>query len=315
MGLSLPDKWIWDFWLADDGGRYHLFFLQAPKRLGDPGLRHWHASIGHAVSSDLIEWELRPDALRPGSPGSWDDLSTWTGSIQRRDDLWYLFYTGTSHAEKGLVQRIGVAVSSDLDSWDRLGDDAVIEPDPRWYETLDLSLWHDQAWRDPWVLFDPKEGVYHALITARANHGPAQGRGVIGHARSVDLIEWETLPPLTTPAGFGQMEVPQVVTFQQNWYLLFCSDVDTQSAKRRAGGAGTGTYYVEGGGPLGPFVVDEAKPLHADRHGSEYAGKLVPRNGSLLYLAWERERNGFVGALADPRPVLVGDQGELAVTR
>jgi hypothetical protein len=25
--LELPGSWMWDFWLADDGERYHLFFL------------------------------------------------------------------------------------------------------------------------------------------------------------------------------------------------------------------------------------------------------------------------------------------------
>ena len=34
------DDWIWDSWIADDGERYHLFFLKAPRALGDPDLRH-----------------------------------------------------------------------------------------------------------------------------------------------------------------------------------------------------------------------------------------------------------------------------------
>jgi len=25
--LWLPDDWVWDSWIADDGERYHLFFL------------------------------------------------------------------------------------------------------------------------------------------------------------------------------------------------------------------------------------------------------------------------------------------------
>jgi len=42
-----------DFWFADDGERYRLFFLRAPRALGDPELRHRRASLGHAVSTDL----------------------------------------------------------------------------------------------------------------------------------------------------------------------------------------------------------------------------------------------------------------------
>jgi hypothetical protein len=26
--LILPDAWTWDFWVADDGARFHLFFLR-----------------------------------------------------------------------------------------------------------------------------------------------------------------------------------------------------------------------------------------------------------------------------------------------
>ena len=37
--LRLEDAWIWDSWIADDGERYHLFFLKAPRALEDPRLR------------------------------------------------------------------------------------------------------------------------------------------------------------------------------------------------------------------------------------------------------------------------------------
>jgi len=57
--LRLPDLWIWDSWIADDGGTYHLFFLQAPRSLGDPDRRHTAARIGHATWTDLVEWEYR----------------------------------------------------------------------------------------------------------------------------------------------------------------------------------------------------------------------------------------------------------------
>ena len=31
--LRLADAWTWDFWLADDGRSYHLYFLKAPRRI------------------------------------------------------------------------------------------------------------------------------------------------------------------------------------------------------------------------------------------------------------------------------------------
>ena len=33
--LRLPGAWLWDFWLAEEGDRYHLFFLFAPRDLED----------------------------------------------------------------------------------------------------------------------------------------------------------------------------------------------------------------------------------------------------------------------------------------
>jgi beta-fructofuranosidase len=52
--LRLDDQWIWDSWVAVDGDLYHLFFLKAPRSLGNPGKRHINATVGHATSRDLI---------------------------------------------------------------------------------------------------------------------------------------------------------------------------------------------------------------------------------------------------------------------
>ncbi len=313
MALHLDDKWIWDFWLAETGGLHHVFYLQAPKSIGDPELRHWNVSIGHAISTDLIDWEVQPDALAPGPRGAWDDKTTWTGSVVRHNGLWHLFYTGTSNAEDGLVQRIGLAVSDDLETWERHGDQPVIEADPRWYETFDSADWHDQAWRDPFV-FLHGDGLFHATITARLNLGPRHGRGVVAHARSRDLLDWEVLPPITRPDGFGQVEVSQLIPYGEHWYLTFCSDLPTQSETRRESGPGTGTYYLRAPEAFGPYSLGDAQALEADQSGSKYAGRLVDLGDrGLAYLAWDRVRPGshFVGAISDPVPVLVTEEGHL----
>ncbi|MFF2945761.1 hypothetical protein ACFVSQ_38625 [Streptomyces niveus] len=40
MTFRLDHAWVWDFWFADDGDTFHMFYLHAPKSLGDPELRH-----------------------------------------------------------------------------------------------------------------------------------------------------------------------------------------------------------------------------------------------------------------------------------
>jgi beta-fructofuranosidase len=315
MGLELSDRWIWDFWLVRDGRHHHVFYLQAPRSLEDPDLRHWNVSIGHAVSTDLRTWEVLPDALRPGPAGCWDDASTWTGSVVRFGDRWYMPYTGASSRDAGLVQRVGLAESVDLVSWVK-HPEPVLEADPRWYELLDRTAWHDQAWRDPWAYVDPDDGQVHLLLTARVPQGDARGRGVIGHARSSDLRTWEALPPLTAPMGFGQMEVPQLTLVGDRAYLLFCSDIGTQSDALRPTVPGTGTYYLRGDGPRGPFPPESLAALSADPVGSTYAGKLhQATDGSLVFLSWlgTRPDGTFHGALSDPRPVEVADDGALVL--
>src|SRR5215210_6436007 len=108
--LRLADRWVWDLWSARTDSEYPLFFLQAPRSLGDPELRHRNASVGHAVSTDLRDWTRVADALTPQQAPAFDDLATWTGCVVRGDDgVWRMFSTGLSRAEDGLVQRIGLS--------------------------------------------------------------------------------------------------------------------------------------------------------------------------------------------------------------
>lgn len=317
--LRLPDKWLWDFWIARDGADYHVFYLQAPRRLEHEERRHWNVSIGHAVSDDLHNWDVLPDALRPSESPAWDDYTTWTGSIIRHVNRWYMFYTGTRHEEDGLVQRIGAASSTDLITWEKHPDNPLIEADPTWYELLDLDLWHDQAWRDPHVFQHPETGVFHALITARVNYGPADARGVIGHARSDNLADWDVLPPLTQPGSFGHLEIPQLVKHEDHWYLLFSTPANmyaAQYAKTIDHGPVTGTGYFMADDPLGPYEVVSDRFLTGGAAGSLYGGKLThTHDNQLVLLAWRLfdEEGEFLGELSDPMPVECDDAGYLSV--
>lgn len=301
--LKLEDKWVWDFWLAQRLDEYHIFYLQAPRSLGDERRRHRTATIGHAVSTDMINWTVLPDALRPGPPGSWDDLATWTGSIIEKDGRWHLFYTGISTAEDGLVQRIGVAVSEDLMVWHKHDANPTITADSRWYELMGEADWHNQAWRDPWVYHDEKTGLYHALITARSRHGATWTRGVVARATSPDLLNWTVEPPVAEPRVSGDIEVPQYVEIGSSSYIIFCSHRWDETVSD--GIAGPTIAYLVADGPDAPFIWERDNVLSPGSLGW-YAGKVARRgDGSPYMLAWRMfEENGeFGGYVSDPVPL------------
>ncbi len=319
MSLRLPDHWVWDFWFAQDGDDVHVFFLHAPRDVGHPELRHAHARIGHAVSRDLWTWEVLPTALGPGPPGAFDDLATWTGSALGVNGRWHMFYTGISTREDGAVQRVGLATSDDLLRWQRQG--VLVEADPRWYEQRGPDT-PDETWRDPWVFWDGPSRSFHMLLTARANHGPVHGRGVIGHAWSPDLRTWEVGPPLFGPAGLHDLEVPQLARVGGRWRILFsCSAPPhahdpTRPARPRPARPGLdGPHYLVSTQKFGPYAPARTALLVGDAPSRYYAGRLIRRHGAWCFLAWRRHDGDgrFLGELSDPMPLTVHADGSLSV--
>jgi beta-fructofuranosidase len=292
VALELRDAYVWDFWTAYDANthRHHVFFLHAPRSLGDPDLRHRHARVGRAVSDDLVYWELRDDPL-PEVAGI-DDLAQWTGSVVRDRDEWWQFTSGLSRSDDGSRQRIGSATSTDLRTWSRT--ELTLEADPLWYQPDDGQM----AWRDPWVVQDD-DGLWHMYVSAR-DVGGEPGCGVVGHAVSRNLRRWEVCPPLSAPTGFFEcLEVIQVVQVEGRWVLLFsCLSPEMPGA---AAGSG-GVWSVPVDGPGAPVDVASAVRVTDERL---YVGKVVHDLGTPYFLAFRNTdaRGDFVGGVIDPVPV------------
>jgi beta-fructofuranosidase len=302
--LLLPDAWTWDCWFVDDGSRFHAFYLKASRALIDPQRRHLHASVGHAISDDLVAWTEQPDVLvADDDPSAFDHVAIWTGSIVRdSSNGWRLFYTGRAATHPQERQRIGSAVSADLVTWHRDPAFAPLEADPRWYEVWGDSSWGDEAWRDPWVFADPGGNGWHMLITARLRAGAVDDRGTLGHARSDDLVTWHVQPPLSAAAGFAQLEVPQLFELDGRWYVVFSCLTPELRRDRRDRYPDAGMWIAPVESPLGPYDLTAAVPLS---DATRYAGKvLTDRKGRLRLLAFANTPEGsFVGGISDPAPI------------
>lgn len=322
MTLSLDAQWIWDSWYVHDGTRWHAYFLKADKLLGDPELRHINVSQGHAVSDDLTTWEHLGTCLAPAPEPAFDDFTTWTGSVVQDDDgLWHLFYTGGARSEEGLYQRIGHATATDLHCWERVGTGECLDmtgPAAGQYEDQHvLGHWHDRAMRDPWVMRDPEGDGWVMYFTARApDIAEPNAGGAIGFATSPDLYDWTLQPPVFV-GGFGQLEVPQVFQAGGRWYCLFCTAAEHFSHDQAAAMEPvTGSHYLIGDGPRGPWRVAPGPFLDGDVPCRRYAARICDTSDGLVIMGFAHGGNeNFQGYVMDPEPVGVADDGQLTVRR
>ncbi|MEZ5670159.1 MAG: hypothetical protein R3F55_22555 [Alphaproteobacteria bacterium] len=296
------DHYLWDFWTAQRGSETHLFYLQAPRTPHDPELRHAGAQVGHAVSTDLRHWTYRGLAFGRGPRGAWDNQAIWTGSVIAHGNGWAMAYTGTSTAENGHIQRVGLALSDDLDAWTRVGDGLALQADLTLYRGQNPDHDNELAWRDPFLAKNPSGEGYLAYITAQVRDAAGGYPGCIALATSPDLVCWTVLPPVARDLGFFLMEVPQLVELGDRWALLFCARGNWIAPQHPFAGQ-SGTYAAFAESPAGPFR-DPQLVLPAGRNGA-YAAKVVERDGERVMMAWEgyQPYGGLAGSLTDPLPL------------
>ncbi len=324
MTFSLPHAWVWDFWTIREGDTVHLYYLHAPKHLGDPEKRHRNAAIGHATSTDLRTWTDLGPVLEHGLPDDADATATWTGSVLRDPSGgWRMFYTGSRFLEESSstnVETILAATSSDLHAWTKECE-SPLSADPAWYETLPDATWHEQAWRDPWVV-PGADGGWHMLVTARsrsvADDVDPRDRGVIGHAVSDDLLTWKAASPLSAPGeGFAHLEVLQLVEIDGRQALMFSCDSGHLAGARSGDPGGVWALPVPDEGLFSGALLS-LSGAHAVTGDELYAGRVVslPEGGWAL-LGFENigSDGEFVGRLSDPVPVHWDETGRLVARR
>ena len=308
MPFSLPDLWVWDSWFVEADGVDHMFFLNAPKSVGDPDQRHFYASIGHATSKDLTNWDYHGTAIEASAGPAWDDLATWTGSaFQRPDGKWMMFYTAISRAERGHVQRIGAALSDDLFHWEKMGNAPLVEADAQYYQKLNMPGCIDEACRDPFVFPDPDGNGWHMYFTASGHNDATNENGVIGHATSEDLDNWTVQPPIFKGAIAGELEVPEIFELKGRWYLLYSTWSRNVCESYRAAANGpvhSGTHYmISSNGELGPWNPAVGNGLLVDEKDRIYVARRVRGQSSLnALIAFNNadDRGEFPGTLTDP---------------
>ena len=113
-------------------------------------------------------------------------------------------------AEKGQVERLGVALSDDCYLWERYAGNPLIEPDGRWYlDQANAPMPGRIDCRDLSVAWDPDTGYWYGFFATRIPYGEMPQTSVIGAARSLDLLHWEQSPLPSHPAPTGLSNCPR----------------------------------------------------------------------------------------------------------
>lgn len=193
-----PGYPILDHFLLEEQGVYHLFYLR-----GNPAV-----NIGHAITTDLVHWQYEPPVLQPGP---WDDLAMWAPHLVRRDDVWWMFFTGVNLS---FSQQSGVALGGDLYDWFKVPF-PLYHPSTTWAEWTPSGFAHG---RDPHVL--EYNGQYYMFVTAKT----FTNRGAVACAVSNDMLNWTDIGPVFVNDTWHVLESVFIMPRNGKWHMFFTEE-------------------------------------------------------------------------------------------
>ncbi len=259
--------WVGDVIPWSDGHEIRLYYLLERRQEPRPGMP-WHL----AVTSDLVHYEDRGEALASGGADA-EDFNAYTGSVVKDDaGVYHLFYTANNPARLAAdgrsLQLVAHATSTDMETWTKHPQDTFGAPEG--YDPAD--------WRDPQVYRAPGDTHWSLVLAARHLDGPDRRRGVVARLVSDDLTHWNVTEPLWEPRRFVTQECPEVFGIGSWWYLVYSEFTDRFVTRYRVSHT-----------PTGPWEAPEHDTL--DGRGF-YAAKSVEWRGRRLFFGWIASRQG-----------------------
>jgi hypothetical protein len=193
-------------------------------------------NLGHTWTTDFNSWHPIPtDTIAlVVRPGKFDELHVWAPTIVQRGPVFHMFYTGVRNEGGRRNQRIGVATSTDLNTWTQ--EDAVVLSSPQvgWASRNPPSPFDGQQLRDPFVMPDPVHGGKWLMyfVAVDSVHFPQMAVGV---ATSSDLRSWTVVPkpffgterPTYPGAPASRIESPHLFARRGQWWMPYTVDGDT----------------------------------------------------------------------------------------
>ena len=287
VGYAPLGFYLKDFCLHEVSGVWHLYHIAGTPGVSCclPGNEIW---FGHATTRDFATWETHEPCFFI-DPRGWDHGHVFAPFVISHAGKHWMFYTGVATDN---TQRIGVATSTDLQHWQRVGDRPVIRPEEYAWAFCPTS--GGAACRDPHVIaLEDGWQMYYTAVTK-------DGRGCVARASSRDLISWKDEGIAYAFSGWNQCESCNVQQRHDGRWLLFFGGHHAWSV-------------VESDNPLRwPDVAPRA--LRADITGMEVIARRGPRWLVAYFgLRYYRLLLGVLDwSVAEPTITQVGTRAELS---
>jgi sucrose-6-phosphate hydrolase SacC (GH32 family) len=208
VGYAPQGFYLKDFCLIEANDLFHLFHIAGTPGVSCclPGNEVW---FGHATTGDFQTWKTLEPCLYI-QPDSWDNGHVFAPFVLKKDDLFWMFYTGCAIDN---TQRIGVATSENLQNWQRISDRPVIRPEG--FEWAFCPTEKGSACRDPHICkWSDEYSLYYTAVTKN-------GKGCVARATSNDLVNWTDRGPAYTFSKLNHCESSNVQELDDRYLLFF----------------------------------------------------------------------------------------------
>lgn len=207
------NNWVGDPMPFYENGVFHIFYLfDARNTL--PTFHPWFKT----TTTDFATFVGNNEIIPTGTAAD-QDGALGTGSVFKKDGLYYGFYTG-HNGNLDPKEKIMLATSSDLKTWTK---------QPSF--SLRASNGYDRnEFRDPIILEDKTNGTYKMLIATRStagiiNNNVVPWRAVLAQYSSTNLMDWTLEKPFYEDTSTFMTECPDVFTMGNYQYLIY-SNID-----------------------------------------------------------------------------------------
>ncbi len=248
-------------------------------------------NIGHAWSSDFVSWHGPAAGDKPDTtalvvrPGMFDALHVWAPTIVHPPGpTFYMFYTGVGHEQiaPGVFrnhQRIGVATSTDLNTWTPADTVVLSAPQIPWVKKNPVTYGGSQQLRDPFVMEYPVGSGNYIMYFAAVDSltGSAEDMA-IGAAKSSDLRNWIPLPlpfaatERSTFQGHTHVvESPHLFTHNGQWWMPYTVNNSQIFFETTTSADPTDTLATHWASPVWLRGVSQGRPAELQYwHASEH---------------------------------------------